>query len=108
MGISFAEANTMAEADADAESEAEADSEAEAEPLPMAEAWAMPNPIADTTDSYKQANYSNQDDGYGKTWMYIPDGNGDPQVAYLKEESSPSRGRNKNIKEHVRFELYTK
>lgn len=107
MGISFAEANTMAEAEADAESEAESDAEAEA--LPLAEALAMPNPIADTTDSYGQAtNYSNEDDGYGKTWMYIPDGNGVPQVAYLKEESSPSRGRNKNIKEHVRFELYTK
>lgn len=105
MAISFAEANTMAESEAESESEAEAEPEA----LPMAEALAMPNPIADTTDSYKQAsNYSNQDDGYGKTWMYIPDGNGVPQVAYLKEESSPSRGRKKEIKEHVRFELYTK
>lgn len=104
MGISVAEANTMAEAEPEPESEAEG----EAEALPIAEALAMAYPIADTTDSYGQANYSNQDDGYGKTWMYIPDGNGTPQVAYLKEESTPSRGRNKNIKEHVRFELYTK
>lgn len=86
---------------------ADADSMAAAMPIALAEAVA--NPIADTTDSYGQAsNYSNQDEGYGKTWMWLPDGNGVPQVAYLKEESTPSRARNKNIKEHVRFELYTK
>lgn len=54
-------------------------------------------------------NYTNEDDMYGVTWMYFPDGNGNPQIAYLTEESSRSRGgRGKDVKEHVRFELYTK
>lgn len=52
-------------------------------------------------------NYTNEDDGYGVTWMYIPDGNGVPQVAYLTGDPDTSRGRRKNVKEHVRFELYT-
>lgn len=54
-------------------------------------------------------NYTNEDDMYGVTWMYFPDGNGTPQIAYLTEESSRSHGgRGKDVKEHVRFELYTK
>lgn len=103
MAMSFAEADSMPDAD----TLPDADAMAEAQPIPIAEA--APNPIAENTNSYGQAsNYSNEDEGYGKTWMYIPDGNGVPQIAYLKEESTPSRGRDKNIKEHVRFELYTK
>lgn len=53
-------------------------------------------------------NYTNEDKDYGVTWMYIPDGNGVPQVAYLTEDSETSRGRRKNAKDYVRFELYTK
>lgn len=46
---------------------------------------------------------------YGVTWMYFPDGNGEPQIAYLTEESGRSRGnRNKDVKDCVRFELYTR
>lgn len=53
------------------------------------------------------SDYSNEDDDYGKTWMYIPDGDGVPQVAYLTEEDAKSRttGR-KDVKDMVRFELY--
>lgn len=72
-----------------AEAEAEADANAEPEPYGRA------------------SNYTNEDKDYGVTWMYIPDGNGVPQVAYLTEESETSRGRRKNVKDAVRFELYT-
>lgn len=75
---------SLAEADADAEADA-------------------------NNEPYGQArNYTNEDKDYGVTWMYIPDGNGVPQVAYLTEESETSRGRKKNAKDYVRFELYTK
>lgn len=58
-------------------------------------------------DSYDpNSNYSNEDDGYGVTWMYIPDGNGVPQIANLSGDPSSARGRDKNVKEHVYFELY--
>lgn len=54
-------------------------------------------------------NYTDEDDMYGVTWMYFPDGNGTPQIAYLTEEAGRARGgRSKSVKEHVRFELYTK
>ncbi|XP_055308491.1 lipase member H-like [Sitodiplosis mosellana] len=53
------------------------------------------------------SNYTNEDKDYGVTWMYIPDGNGVPQVAYLIEEKGSSRGRDKNTRDAVRFELYT-
>lgn len=99
MGMSVAEADSMPDAD----------SMADADAMAIGEPAAKSHPDADTSESYAQAaNYSNEDEGYGKTWMYIPDGNGVPQIAYLKEESSPSRGRSKSVKEHVRFELYTK
>lgn len=63
----------------------------------------------DANESYNpHMNYTNEDDGYGVTWMYIPDGSGVPQVAYLTGDPETSRGRRKNVKEHVRFELYTK
>lgn len=39
--------------------------------------------------------------------MYIPDGDGVPQVAYLTEEDGRSRASyKKNAKETMRFELY--
>ena len=54
-------------------------------------------------------NYSYYDENYGKTWMYIPDGNGVPQVAYL---TPPPLGRadakGNEVKDHIRFELYTR
>lgn len=31
-------------------------------------------------------------DGYGKEWIFIPDGNGRPQVAMLKAFDTESRG----------------
>lgn len=31
-------------------------------------------------------------DGYGVDWMFIPDGNGQPQVAVLKIQDSETRG----------------
>ncbi|XP_031632237.1 lipase member H-like [Contarinia nasturtii] len=63
---------------------------------------------ANSEPTYGQArNYTNEDKDYGVTWMYIPDGNGVPQVAFLTEESETSRGRKKNAKDYVRFELYT-
>lgn len=41
--------------------------------------------------------------------MYIPDGEGVPQIAYLTEEDGRSRGgRGRDVKDHVHFELYTK
>lgn len=69
-----------------------------------------PDAVADPNEMFRQtgSNYTNEDKDYGVTWMYIPDGNGVPQVAYLTEEAEASRGRRKNVKEHVRFELYTK
>lgn len=75
--------------------------------MSIAEPEADPEPIADAdaTDANGQS-YSNQNDTYGKTWMYIPDGDGVPQVAYLTEEAETSRGRRKNVKDSVRFELY--
>lgn len=69
-----------------------------------------PDAVADPNEMFGKtgSNYTNEDKDYGVTWMYIPDGNGVPQVAYLTEEAEASRGRRKNVKEHVRFELYTK
>lgn len=78
-------------------------SEPEPEPNFMLKAMA-----GDANEPYKDnMNYTNEDDGYGVTWMYIPDGNGVPQVAYLTGDPETSRGRRKNVKDHVRFELYT-
>lgn len=56
------------------------------------------------------SNYTNQDELYGLTWMYFPDGDGVPQVAYLTEESGRRRGGGgqRNVREHVFFELYTR
>lgn len=63
----------------------------------------------DSTDTPPTTNYTNEDEMYGITWMYFPDGNGEPQIAYLTEESGRSRGnRNKDVKDCVRFELYTR
>lgn len=31
-------------------------------------------------------------DGYGEDWMFMPDGNGQPQVAVLKVQDSEIRG----------------
>lgn len=74
--------------------------------MSIAEADAIAEP--DPSETYGQAsNYTNEDKDYGVTWMYIPDGDGVPQVAYLTEESETSRGRRKNVKDAVRFELYT-
>lgn len=74
----------------------------------MSVADAYPNAVPEPDGSYGQAtNYTNEDKDYGITWMYIPDGNGVPQVAYLTEEKGTSRGRNKNTRDAVRFELYT-
>lgn len=54
-------------------------------------------------------NYSREDENYGKTWMYIPDGEGKPQIAYLTEEAGGrGRTRDSDVRDHVRFELYTK
>lgn len=55
-------------------------------------------------------NYTNEDENYGKTWMYFPDGDGVPQKVYLTEppENSRARGRSKSVKERVQFELYTR
>lgn len=73
-----------------------------------ADANANANAEPEPSEMYGQAsNYTNEDKDYGVTWMYIPDGNGVPQVAYLTEESETSRGRRKNVKDAVRFELYT-
>lgn len=39
--------------------------------------------------------------------MYIPDGDGVPQVAYLTEETARGRtNQNKDVKDSMRFELY--
>lgn len=63
--------------------------------------------LLDIASSITCSDYSNEDDDYGKTWMYIPDGDGVPQVAYLTEEEAKKRtnGR-KDVKDMVRFELY--
>lgn len=55
-------------------------------------------------------NYTREDEMYGITWMYFPDGDGVPQIAYLTEEDGRSRGggRARDVKDHVHFELYTK
>lgn len=69
----------------------------------------MPDAYADANEPNGPArNYSNENEDYGVSWMYIPDGNGVPQVAYLTEEHEASRGRRKNVKDSVHFELYTK
>lgn len=76
----------------------------------MSLADADPDSEPDPNAAFGQtaSNYTNEDKDYGVTWMYIPDGNGVPQVAYLIEEAESTRGRRKNVKEHVFFELYTK
>lgn len=66
------------------------------------------NSIEKENDSYNpNMKYSNEDDGYGITWMYIPDGNGIPQIANLTEPDV-SRALPPNLKEYIHFELYTK
>lgn len=80
-----------------------ATADAEADGFPDAD------PDADASEPYGQAkNYTNENEDYGVTWMYIPDGDGVPQIAYLTEEKPAGRGRKKNVKDAVRFELYTK
>ena len=66
----------------------------------------------ETATTEKGHNFSNAeyvDSSYGKTWMFFPDGNGVPQVAYLTEPPSrkadPKAG---NIIDKVRFDLYTR
>lgn len=51
------------------------------------------------------------DENYGKTWMYFPDGDGNPQKIYLTEpppDNARARGQSKSVKERVNFELYTR
>lgn len=53
--------------------------------------------------------YSDEDSNYGKTWMYFPDGDGNPQVANLTEPpNSNGRARTGEPRDKVRFELYTR
>lgn len=85
-----------------------ATADAEADGAPDAAPDADPDADA-SSEPYGQAkNYTNENDDYGVTWMYIPDGDGVPQIAYLTEEKPAGRGRKKNVKDAVRFELYTK
>lgn len=76
--------------------------------MSIAEAEAVANTNADAEPNGQGMNYTNEDKDYGITWMYLPDGSGIPQIAYLTEEAEGSRGRRKNVKDAVRFELYTK
>lgn len=48
--------------------------------------------------------------GYGDTWMYIPDGFGVPQVAYLKgkDNTEPKTRSYKSIANDVTYDLYTR
>lgn len=57
-----------------------------------------------------QFNYSYFDPDYGKTWMYFPDGDGNPQVMYLTEPKPISRNdeRRRPVREQVNFMLYTR
>lgn len=53
-------------------------------------------------------NYTDEDEMFGKTWMYFPDGDGVPQIAYLTEPDPRGRGRSQqSVRSMVRFELYT-
>lgn len=61
-----------------------------------------------------QSNYTNMDDEYGVTWMYFPDGDGNPQIMYLTEPKPLSRNdineerRRQPVRDQVHFELYTR
>lgn len=60
--------------------------------------------------SILQENITEEDDpDYGKTWMYFPDGDGQPQVVNLTEaEKNTSQSRSSSTDSEVTFQLYTR
>lgn len=47
-------------------------------------------------------------DGYGKDWIFMPDGNGQPQVAVLKLPEQHGQNRMPMANETISYTLYTR
>lgn len=58
--------------------------------------------------NYNPRSLPEQLPGYGKTWMYFPDGNGIPQIAELNVTSEVASRFYYPVEKNTEFHLYTR
>lgn len=71
--------------------------------------------LIDAKSEWEEVSYTPEQlqeiPGYGDSWMFMPDGYGQPRTAFLTHEVDDivvtTRRRNRKISEDVTFDLYT-